>query len=49
VAKITLPLHIDFAKSVSVDAYGAMSEWVKDIYGDVNELLMREAEDATAS
>ncbi|MGA4605574.1 tyrosine-type recombinase/integrase [Pseudoalteromonas maricaloris] len=45
----TTKRYIDFAKSVAVDAYGAMSEWVKDIYGDVDELLMREAEDAAAS
>lgn len=43
----TTKRYIDFAKNVGVDAYGAMSDWVQDIYGDVDELLMREAENAT--
>ena len=45
----TTKRYIDFAKNVGGDAYGAMSEWVKDIYSDVDELLMREVQDATAS
>ena len=40
--------YINFAKSVGVDAYGAMSEWVQDIYGDVDDLLMREIKNAKA-
>jgi integrase len=45
----TTKRYIDFAKSVGVDAYGAMSEWVQDIYGDVDDLLMREAVYAPAN
>ncbi|MBU2878710.1 site-specific integrase [Aliiglaciecola lipolytica] len=45
----TTKRYIDFAKSVGGDSNGAMSEWVQDIYGDVDELLLREAENATAN
>ncbi|TMO54638.1 tyrosine-type recombinase/integrase [Pseudoalteromonas phenolica] len=41
--------YIDFAKNITVDEYGTMSEWVKDIYGDVEYLLIRKANDAAAS
>lgn len=41
--------YIDFVKSVVVDVYGVMLEWVKDIYGDVDELLMCEVEDVVVS
>ena len=44
----TTKRYIDFAKSVGVDAYGAMSEWVQDIYGDVDKLLMSESTNARA-
>lgn len=44
----TTKRYIDFAKSVGVDAFGAMSEWVQDIYGDVDKLLMSESTNARA-